>query len=72
MPDTLLMSEDCFLDLVKQNKIFDEKNKLADFLCLWLDLGKFVNEIFNCLQESSPQDWDLPTKTQRKSILNTA
>lgn len=69
MPDTLLMSEQCFLDLAKQGEELDEKDKLADFLRQWPDLDKFVDEIFDYLQRSSPQGWDPPTKAQRKPIL---
>lgn len=69
MPDTLLMSEQCFLDLAKQREEFNEKDKLADFLRPWPDLDEFVDEIFDCLQGSSPQGQDPPTKAQRKSIL---
>lgn len=72
MPDILLMSEQCLLDLAKQGEEFDEKDKLADFLHPWPDLNEFVDEIFDCLQGSSLQGRDLPTKAQRKSILKTA
>lgn len=72
MPDTLLMSEQCLLDLTKQGEEFNEKDKLVDFLRPWLDLDEFVDEIFDCLQGSSPQSQDPPTKAQRKSILKAA
>lgn len=72
MPDTLLMSEQCLLDLAKQGEKFDEKDKLVDFLRSWPDHDEFIDEIFDCLQKSSPQGQDLSTKAQRKSILKAA
>lgn len=50
MSDMLLILKKCFLNLAKQGEKLDNKNKLSDFLSLWLDLDKFVNEIFNCLK----------------------
>lgn len=71
MPDTLLMSEQCLLDLVKEGEEFD-KDKLSKFLCLWPDFDEFVDEIFDCLQRLSPYSQDPPIKTQRKAILMAA
>lgn len=60
------------MDLAKQIKSFNKKDKIVDFLSPWPDLHEFVNKIFDCLQESSPQGWDLLSKAQRKSILKAA
>lgn len=72
MPDTLLMSEQCFLDLAKQGEEFNNKNKLSDFLCSQPDLDGFVDKIFDCLKQSSPYCQEPPTKAQKKEILKAA
>lgn len=37
------------LDFAKPGEEFDEKGKLADFLCLWPGFDKFVDKIYDCL-----------------------
>lgn len=54
MPDMLLMSKQCLLDLAKQGEEFDNKNKLSDFLRPWPDHDEFVDEILDCLNNQVP------------------
>lgn len=74
MPDTLLMSYLCLLELVKRGEEFDEKSKLVTFLLQWPNLNEFLDEIFACLCRSSfhGNSESLFTKVKRKEILKTA
>ena len=72
MPDTLLMLEQCLVNLAKRGEEFDEKGRLSDFLCQWPDLAEFVDEIFAFLQQSSSHGKDSPIKARRKAILKAA
>lgn len=75
MPDTLLMSDLCLVDLAKRGEEFDDKAKLSAFLSQWLDLdAKCVDEIFACLCRSSSHGnpESLPTRAKRKAVLKAA
>lgn len=74
MPDTLLISNCCLLELEKQEKKIDEKAKLLRFLLQWPDLDEFLDEIFAWLCRSSSHGnfEGLSIKAKRKKILKAA
>lgn len=39
-----------FLDFAKQDKKFDNRNKLFNFFCLQFNFNKFIDKIFNYLK----------------------
>ena len=53
MPESLLVSDQCFARLAKEGESLDEKAKLDDFLRPWPNLDKFADEIFACIKQSS-------------------
>lgn len=74
MPKSLLMSNQYFLCLKNKSKQLDKRTKLQNFLRLWPDFDKCVNEIFICIlcKLNSNNDSNIiPSKAQRREIFKT-
>lgn len=67
MPESLLMTDTCLMNLVKQSQELDNKEKVCGFLYPWPSLHKYVDEIFYILQLNSQA-----TKVQQKEALKEA
>lgn len=68
MPESVLMTNDCLMALVKKSKDLDDEEKVYEFLQPWPSSRKYYDEIFACILQSNSQ----ATKPQRKEALKEA